>query len=65
MDDANDFFVDFGQSHQGEIKSRSDTLAIGRIRRANAQKHVTVAQTNSSQNSSNGRKYCMTNKSVP
>ena len=64
MDDANDFsWISAKASHavllcrmeQGEIKSYSDTLAIDRIRRANAQKHITVSQTNSPQNSSNGK----------
>ena len=49
MDDANDFsWISAKASHavllcrmeQGEVKSYSDVLAIDRIRRANAQKHV-------------------------
>ena len=49
MDDANDFFWTLAKaSHavllcrmeQGEVKDFSDTFAMERIRRANAQKHV-------------------------
>ena len=74
MDDVNDFsWISAKASHavllcrmeQGEIKSYSDTLAIDRIRRANAQKQVTVSQTNSPQNSSNGKTYGKTTKSMP
>ena len=70
MDDANDFsWISAKASHavllcrmeQGEVKSYSDTLAIDRIRRANAQKHV----TNSPQTLSNAKKYGKTTKSMP
>ena len=54
MDDANDFsWTSAKASHavllcrmeQGEVKNFSDTFAIDRIRRANAQKHVSNPQT--------------------
>ena len=70
MDDANDFsWISAKASHavllcrmeQGEVKSYSDTLAIDRIRRANAQQHV----TNSPQTLSNAKKYGKTTKSMP
>ena len=58
MDDANDFsWVSAKASHavllcrmeQGEIRSYSDVMAIDRIRRANAQKHVPTSVTSSPQ----------------
>ena len=74
MDNANDFSwilakashtVLLCQMEQGEVKSYSDTLAIDRIRRANAQKHVIVSQTSSPQNSAYGKKIGKTTKSMP
>ena len=74
MDDANDFsWTSAKASHavllcrmeQGEVKSYSDTLAIDRIRRANAQKHLLAAQTTASQNSTYGTKFNKTSKSMP
>ena len=55
MDDANNFSlisakashaVLFCRMEQREVKSYADTLAIHRIRRPNAQKHVTISQKN-------------------
>ena len=66
MDDANDFsWISAQASHvvllcrmeHREVKLYSDTLAIDRIRRANAQKHVTVSQTSYPQNSVYGKNY--------
>ena len=60
MDDANDFSCILAKaSHavllcrmeQGEVKSYADVLAIDRIRRANAQKHVSAPPASSLQNS--------------
>ena len=74
MDDANDFsWISAKASHavflchmeQGEVKSYADTLAIDRIRRANAQKHMPLAQTNSSQNFNSSKKFGKTTKSMP
>ena len=67
MDDANDFsWISAKASHavllcrmeQGKIKSYSDVMAIDRIRRANAQKHVATSVASSPQNSK-------TTKSMP
>ena len=66
MDDANDFsWISAKASHavllcrmeQGEVKSYADTLAIDRIRRANAQKHMPVSQTTSPQNFNIGKEF--------
>ena len=74
MDDANDFsWISAKASHavllcrmeQGEIKSYSDVLAIDRIRRANAQKHVATSVATSPQNSGLPRKFGKTTKSMP
>ena len=64
MDDANDFsWISAKASHavllchmeQGEVKSYADILAIDRIRRANAQKHMPVSQNTSPQKFSTAR----------
>ena len=74
MDDANDFaWVSTKASHavllcrmeQGEVKSYSDVLAIDCIRRANAQKHVTVPPATSIKNSAFGKNFGKTTKSMP
>ena len=74
IDDANDFsWISAKASHavllcrmeQGEVKSYSDVLAIDRIRRANAQKHVTVPPATSIQNPAFGKKFGKTTKSMP
>ena len=74
MDDANDFsWISAKASHavllcrmeQGEIKSYSDVLAIDRIRRANAQKHVANSVVTSPQNSVFPKKFGKTTKSMP
>ena len=74
MDDANDFlWISAKASHvvllcrmeQGEVKSYSDVLAIDRIRRANAQKHVTVPPATSIPNPPFGKKFGKTTKSMP
>ena len=74
MDDANDFsWISAKASHavllcrmeQGEIKSYADVLAIDRIRRANAQKHMATSVASSSQNSVFPKKFGKTTKSMP
>ena len=74
MDNANDFsWISAKASHavllcrmeQGEVRSYADTSAIDRIRRANAQKHVTASQTVSPQNFSANKKFGKTTKSMP
>ena len=74
MDDANDFsWISAKASHavllcrmeQGEVKSYADTLAIDRIRRANAPKHMPVSQTASPQNFNIVKKFGKTTKSMP
>ena len=74
MDDGNDFsWISAKASHavllcqmeQWEVKSYSDVLAIDRIRRANAQKHVNLSQVNSSQNLAYTKKFGKTIKFMP
>ena len=74
MDDANDLsWTSAKASHavllcrmeQGEVKDYSDTLAIDRIRRANAQKHVPNTQTVGSGYSGSSKKYSKVTKSMP
>ena len=74
MDDANDFsWTSAKASHtvllchmeQGEAKDYSDTLAIDRIRRANAQKHMPNTQTVASAYPGISKKYSKITKSMP
>ena len=74
MDDANDFsWISAKASHavllchmeQGEVKSYSDVLAIDRIRRANAQKHVANSAAISPQNPVFSKKFAKTTRSMP
>ena len=74
MDDTNDFsWTSAKASHavllcrmeQGEVKGFSDTFAIDRIRRANAQKHVPNLQTASSVVSNSFKKSTKITKSMP
>ena len=74
MDDANDFsWISAKASHavllcrmeQGEVRSFGDISAIDRIRRANAEKHVTASQTVSPQNFNSYKKFGKTTKSMP
>ena len=74
MDDANNFsWISAKASHavllcrmeQGEVRSYADFSAIDRIRRANAQKHVTPVQTVSPKNFSSHNKFGKTTKSMP
>ena len=74
MDDANDFsWISAKASHavllcrmeQGEVKSYSDVLAIDRIRRANAQKHVANSAATSPKNSFFSKKFAKTTRSMP
>ena len=74
MDDANDFSWTFAKaSHavvlccmeQGEVKDYSDTLAIDRIRRANAHKHVPNIQNVGLGHVASSKKFSKTTKSMP
>ena len=74
MDDANDFsWISAKASHtvllcrmeQGEVKSYSDVLAVDRIRRANAQKHVANSAATSPQNPVFSKKFAKTTRSMP
>ena len=50
---------------QGEVRSYADILAIARIRRTNAQKHMPLSHTISSQNFNTGKKFGKITKSMP
>ena len=74
MDDANDFsWTSAKASHavllcrmeQGEVKSYSDMLAIDRIRRANAHRHVTNGQNIASGHVPTRKKFSKVTKSMP
>ena len=74
MDDANDFsWTSAKASHavllcwmeQGEVKDFSDTFAIDRIRRANAQKHVPGVQNAFALHSNSFKKSTKVTKSMP
>ena len=76
MDDANDFSWSSAKaSHavllcrmeQGEVSDYSDTVAIDRIRRANAQKVLPSGHmaTNANQNFQNQKRFSKVNKSMP
>ena len=74
MDDANDFsWTSAKASHavllcrmeQGEVKDFSDTFAIDRIRRANAQKHVSNPQTLASGTNNSFKKSSKITRSMP
>ena len=74
MDDANDFswtsarasqVVLLCRMEQGEVRDYSDTSAIDRIRRANAQKHVPNTQTAGLAYSGSSKKYSKVTKSMP
>ena len=74
MDDANDFSwgsakashaVLLCRMEQGEVKNFADTLAIKRIRRANAQKFGPANQFSNSVGYTSGQKFAKTTKSMP
>ena len=74
MDDANDFsWTSAKASHavllcrmeQGEVKDFSDTFAIDRIRRANAQKHVSNPQTLASGTNNSFKRSAKITRSMP
>ena len=74
MDDANDFSWTSAKAsqavllchmEQGEVKDYSDTLAIDRIRCANAQKHVPNTLSVMSEQSNGNKKYAKVTTSMP